>query len=228
MSATVTIDTIVRDLARSGLLFRGGFHPAQGTIDILHKGPVGTVVLIGNAGSAMWQPFQANPIAHDGLPNPLNRWIEQVVGSVAKKLGAQPAFAHEGPPFAPFLTWASQCDAVSPSPLGLFIHPDYGLWHAYRAALLFGAPLALPAPDKRASPCETCPDRPCTKACPVPGNDLIHNHVLGCAGSGLPEGENCRQHCCGSRRACPVGQAYMYDLAHRRFHMDAFLRSGGL
>ena len=33
------------------------------------------------------------------------------------------------------------------SPLGLLIHPDYGLWHGYRGALLFAA--TAHADDKR-------------------------------------------------------------------------------
>ena len=223
MNAPVTIDAVEGVFAPHGLFYRGGFKPAPGTLDIA----LGTVVLIGNAGSAMWASFQADPIAQDGRPNPLNRWIEKVVGSAADTLGAHPVYAHDGPPFIPFLTWAAQCDAVSPSPLGLFVNPDFGLWHAYRAALLFAASLNLPASDQRRSPCETCPDRPCTTACRVPGNDLVRDHVQGCAGSGLPEGQDCSRHGCGSRRACPVGRDYLYEPAHMRFHMDAFLRSGG-
>ena len=227
MNATISVEAIESVFAPHGLFYRGGFNPAPGTLDIAHGDAVETVILIGNAGSTMWSPFQADPIAQDGLPNPLNRWIERVVDSAAELLGARPVYAHR-PPFMPFLTWAAQGDAVSPSPLGLFIHPDFGLWHAYRAALLFTDALELPASDRRPSPCATCLDRPCTTACRVPGNDLIRDHVLGCAGSGLPKGQDCRQHGCGSRRACPVGREYQYEPAHMRFHMDAFLRSGGL
>ena len=228
MNATILVDAIERLFAPHGLFYRGGFNPAPGSLDIANDGVVGTIILIGNAGSAMWAPFQADPIARDGRPNPLNRWIEQVVGSAADSLGARPVYAHQGPPFLPFLTWAAQGDAVSPSPLGLFVHPDFGLWHAYRAALLFEEALELPTKDRRPSPCEACLDRPCTTACPVPGNELIRDHVLGCAGSGLPEGQDCWQQGGGARRACPVGCAYRYAPAHMRFHMDAFLRSGGL
>jgi hypothetical protein len=226
LSAPISIEAIDGAFAPHGLLYRGGFHPASRTLDF--DGAVGTIVLIGNAGSAMWSPFLADPIAHDGEPDPLNRWIERIVDSAARTLDARPVYAHQGPPFLPFLTWAAQCDAVSPSPLGLFVHPDFGLWHAYRAALLFEATLALPALDRRPSPCETCADRPCTTACRVPGNDLIRDHVQGCAGSGLPEGRDCRENGCGSRRACPFGQDHMYEPAHMRFHMEAFLRSGAL
>ena len=221
----VTVQAIARSLAPHGLIYRGGFDPVPGERG-LPVGPVGSIVLIGNAGSAMWMPFQAHPIYRDGLPDPLNRWIEQVVGEVAASLGARAVYAHQGPPFLPFLTWASRCDAVSPSPLGLFVHPDYGLWHAYRAALVFPRSIALSAPDERLSPCETCPGRPCTSACPVPGNDLIHNHVQGCAGSGRAEGDDCRQHGCTSRRACPVGREFQYIPDHMHFHMETFLRSG--
>ncbi len=29
-------------------------------------------------------------------------------------------------------------EGLKPSPLGLLMHPEYGLWHGYRGAILFG------------------------------------------------------------------------------------------
>jgi len=227
MTSRDTIEALERLLLPHGLITRGGFNPPSGRLDGFPDGSVGSVILIGNAGSTMWPSFRAHPIFEDGLSDPLNRWIEHVVGSIAATLDAHAVYAHQGPPYLPFLTWASRCDAVSPSPLGLFVHPDYGLWHAYRAALLFAAPIALPAPDRRPFPCDACRDRPCTSACPIPGNDLIQNHVQGCAGSGRPEGQDCRLEGCRSRRACPVGERFKYVPDHMRFHTEAFLRSHG-
>ncbi len=219
------IEAIKAELGRYGLVFRGGFNPDPGEMVGTFSSQIGTVVLVGNAGSAMWQAFQAQPIASDDAPDPLNRWIEEVVDEIALGLGARAVYAHNGPPFLPFLTWAARSDAVFSSPLGLFVHPDFGLWHAYRAALLFDDPVVLPARDLRPSPCIACAERPCTTACRVPGADLIRNHVLDCAGSENPEGKACRYDGCAARRACPLGRAYEYEPRHMRFHMDAYLRS---
>src|SRR4030095_137820 len=48
--------------------------------------------------------------------------------------------------------WAMRAEAVAPSPLGILIHPDYGLWHAYRGALAFAERLALPPRGARPLP----------------------------------------------------------------------------
>ena len=55
------------------------------------------------------------------------------------------------PPW-PFLTWARRGGAGHVSPLGLNIHPTYGLWHAYRAALLFPVEFDIPAAGARRPP----------------------------------------------------------------------------
>jgi hypothetical protein len=56
---------------------------------------------------------------------------------------------------------------VHSSPLGMLIHGDYGLWHAYCGALAFSRAIDLPGDSERPSPCESCRDRPCLTACPV-------------------------------------------------------------
>jgi hypothetical protein len=56
-------------------------------------------------------------------------------------------------PYLPFQRRAMRAEACYPSPLGLLIHPDYGLWHGYRGALLFAAAIELPPSGRRASPC---------------------------------------------------------------------------
>ncbi len=53
-----------------------------------------------------------------------------------------------------------------PSLLGLGINGTYGIWFAYRAAFLTTLPLpAIQHSPIRPSPCDTCPDKPCIKAC---------------------------------------------------------------
>lgn len=76
-----------------------------------------------------------------------------MVGPVAEALGATAVYPFQ-PPWQPFQRWAMRAEDVQSSPLGILIHPDYGLWHAYRAALLFDRPLEFPVRQTRASPCE--------------------------------------------------------------------------
>lgn len=149
---------------------------------------------------------------------------------IAFDLGPEPAvgalFPFGGPPYHPFVAWAKRAESVAESPLGMLIHPEHGLWHAYRGALLIEAELALPATEAHANPCDACVDRPCLTACPVgaftdPGYDVpvCAAHISSAAGG------SCIERGCAARLACPVGQTGQYEIAQQRFHMAAFLRS---
>ena len=110
------------------------------------------------------------------------------------------------------------------SPLGLNIHPTYGLWHAYRAALLFPVAFDLPTPSAGAHPCESCAGRPCLSACPVSAFDGKSYDVPACFKHiATPDGTPCMTQGCLARHACPVGQGFAYASAQAEFHMRAFL-----
>lgn len=113
-----------------------------------------------------------------------------------------------------------------PSPVGILIHPDYGLWHSYRGALLFAEAIDLPARDTRESPCASCEKRPCLSACPVGAFSGAGYDVPGCNAhlAKTPE-PSCMRIGCLPRHACPIGRDYRYEPAQARFHLQAFLRS---
>ncbi|MEZ5775791.1 MAG: hypothetical protein R3D33_14110 [Hyphomicrobiaceae bacterium] len=130
-------------------------------------------------------------------------------------------------PYQPFQQWAMRAEPVTPSPLGLLIHPEHGLWHAYRAALAFPDLVDdLPPRGEHPSPCATCVARPCLSACPVGAFDGRGYDVAVCVGhlrSGRPP--DCLAHGCHARAACPVGLTARYPHAQIRFHMAAFHRA---
>ncbi len=209
-------------LGQHGLILRGGFRPEPA--DGLPDG-TGTVLLVGNAGSAMWRSFSAARAAAAGPSrDPLDRWTEAVLTPLAATFGARVLLPFGGPPYWPFQRWAQRADDVHRSPLGLLIHPTFGLWHAYRGALLFERRLPLPALARTVSPCASCVARPCLATCPV--------------GAFTPAGyavERCREHVrydpdqscagagCQARAACPVGREFVYGEAQAAFHMAAFI-----
>lgn len=131
--------TVIKALERVGLSARGGFHPQRGDDVPLLAGeaPARTVVLVGSIGGSLWPAFRASPEYGDGLPDALDRWSRRVLTAVAEALEAEMVFPFGGPPHYPFQRWAERAEPVAPSPLGLLIHPEHGLWHAYRGALLF-------------------------------------------------------------------------------------------
>lgn len=210
---------ITRALEPHGLIPRGAFRPAAD--DGVPGNPV-VVVMVGNAGPALWRIFDdSRPPGAD----PMNRWTRDVLDDVAEDLGAAAHYPFDGPPWLPFQRWAQKAEAVFPSPIGMLIHPDHGLWHAYRGALAFGDDVdGLPRRDERASPCETCTGKPCLTTCPVAAFDGTRYDVVACAGHmRRPQGADCLDLGCRARRACPVGQDAVYDPAQARFHMEAFL-----
>jgi len=212
----MNLETVRNRIDQAGLAFRGAFNPADGD-------PGRTLVLVGFAGPVGWPAFAASPEAHDGGPDPLDRWSRRVVGALAADLGAKTLFPFEGSPYHPFQRWAQQAEPVHPSPLGILIHPDWGLWHAYRGALAFSELLDLPASDTRSSPCDSCADRPCLTACPVGAFSTSGYNVPACVDHiASPAGSECMDFGCRARVACPVGAEYRQDTDQASFHMRAF------
>jgi len=114
-----------------------------------------------------------------------------------------------------------------PSPLGLGIHPRYGLWFAYRLLLLSEEALLPESEDKQeaVSPCLSCQNTPCVTACPAEAVkfDSLFN-IQRCANHRLSENSSCERVCL-ARSACPVAQQYRYSAAQYEHHMLRALKS---
>jgi hypothetical protein len=110
----------------------------------------------------------------------------------------------------------------------LRIHPQHGLWHAYRFALALPASCdtadTVPSsPTPSTDLCATCSGQPCLQACPV-GAYTGATFLLDACASHLHsgQGEDCMQSGCLARRACPVAPGLRYTPEHAAFHMQAF------
>lgn len=214
-----------------GLALRGGFHPDEAeAVPVLISGRrPRTILLLGNVDARMWQAFSASPETQvlsdaEAELGPLDRWSLRVITELATELEAEPVFPFGGPPYFPFQRWALKSEPVWPSPLGMLIHRDFGLWHAYRGALCFAEELALPALEAASSPCESCSDRPCLSSCPVGAFGAGGYDVPRCAGHlATPAGADCMTLGCRARRACPIGVSSRYEPEQAEFHMSAFL-----
>ena len=162
---SVSLADVEAALRARGLAPRGAFHPVEGDgVSALPGGrAAGTLVLAGSVGMSLWARFVRE---RRDEADPLDRWSARVLGEIAARFDAAVVLPGDGPPHPPFLRWAQRAEPVHPSPLGLLIHPDHGLWHAYRGALAFAERLALPVRDTRESPCTSCRERPCLGACP--------------------------------------------------------------
>ncbi len=150
---------------------------------------------------------------------------------LAQAWSARALYPFGGPPHRPFVAWAKRAEPVAESPLGILIHPDYGLWHAYRGALAFAEVLTLPPRAERPRPCDACAEKPCLGACPVgafsaAGPDVVAYDVSACADHlEKPAGADCMAQACRARRACPIGREYLYEPGQAHFHMVHFLEA---
>ena len=184
------------------------------------------LILVGNAGSAIWRPFVDSPEYSDSLTDPMDRWSRRIGEDLARQLDGRAIFPWEGPPYPPFLDWASKAGQDYPSPVSLFVHPEYGLWQAWRFALALPQPLTGTASSSdEVSPCVNCP-QPCLDACPVEAFTSAGYRVEQCVDYLRADQKSaCREQGCAARHACPVGKAFSYEADHAQFHMTAFLQS---
>lgn len=234
-AGTSTIAAIDRHLAGTGLFVRGAFHPSpeDGVRRLADGRPAHTLVLVGNAGKELWRAFRA-AVADLSGKDPLDTWIDAHLERIASAVGAEIVHATRRP-WPPILRWALKAGGVFPSPIGMLIHPEYGLWHVYRAAFLFGEKLDLPSPARgegpgvRAwaeSPCDTCAEKPCLTTCPVDAFKPNAFDAQACVGHvESRKGRACATGGCLARRACPVGRAHAYVAEEGAFHMAAVVRT---
>jgi len=210
-----------RALAPHGLAAVGVFHPEPG--DGAPEG-VATLALVGARGDALWRVFTASAEFADGAADPLDRWSRRVLEQVAAELDAQALFPFGGPPHQPFQRWAARGEPAFPSPVGMQVSAERGLWVSYRGALGFAGRLAIARPAPRA-PCRGCP-APCQSACPVNAfAGGVYNVPRCVAHITSPAGAACRRQGCLVRHACPPGKAATPPGAQCGFHMEAFIRA---
>lgn len=216
------MDRVEAAARAAGLAFRGAFHPDAEDLPVGMA--AGTIAMLGMVSGEEWRAFAASPEYRDGRPHPLDRWSARVVTTLAGALGAAALFPFAGPPFLPFIRWAKRAESVHQSPIGMLIHPDYGLWHSWRGALAFRERLDLPPRDERESPCASCAQKPCLSACPVGAFDGTGAFDVRACGTHIrrPEGADCMKEGCLARRACPVGAANRYRPEQAAFHMRSF------
>lgn len=226
--------TIVRDLAAglstalaaNGLIPRGGFNFGRDeSPSDLGPAPARAVVLVGQAGAAAWRHFsQWRRDQPADTENPLDSWSRAVIDRIASKFDARAVYPSDKP-YLPFQQWAMRAEGLKPSPLGILMHPEYGLWHAYRGALLFDDKIPIQPPETVIHLCDACAGKPCLKACPVEAYSEAGFAYQGCLSHVRgPSGGRCREAGCLDRNACPYGAAYRYPAEMQAFHMAAFAR----
>jgi hypothetical protein len=211
-----------------GLVLLGSLHvkPADQVPNTAENRPARQLLMIGNGGSSIWPAFSQSPEYRDGRPDPLDRWSRRAGDELACELAGRAIFPFDGPPYPPYLSWAKRAGQVAPSRISMFVHAQFGLWHAYRFALALAEPLdSFKQVSEFISPCIDCEEKPCLKACPVDAFTGDIYRVDRCVDYLAADIESaCRKLGCEARRVCPAAREFTYKAAHARFHMDAFIK----
>jgi hypothetical protein len=205
--------------------------PEDGVTNIDAETPSVAIALFGNAGSSIWPYFSLSAEYADGKADPLNRWSERMGNELAMSLNGLALFPFGGPPHQPFLQWAKKAEALASSQIGMLIHPQYGLWHAYRFAIALPVSAIeisddrrLLAPPNHRHPCNDCSSQACLSACPVNAFTEGNYDVETCFRylDATPDAI-CHQTGCQARTACPEGKSHLYQPTHAAFHMKKFV-----
>ena len=207
------LEALTRDLAPFGLMVMG-YLP--------HPDVAGQSIILVGADRGFWAVFTDAPEYTDGAANPIDRFSKRILNGMAGALKGRCEFPSDGPPYAPFISWAQASGQFWQSPTGMLVHAHAGLMISIRGALI--VPQILPAIAPQDSPCSRCDLRPCINACPVNALSDQHfydvpackTHIASTAGSA------CMTDGCATRLACPISQSFDRPLSQSAFHMRSF------
>lgn len=197
------------------------------------------LLLFGNAGPGFWHaahqylgdhpiPIEEHPL--DQYASMVARqFMQREVGeNVAYQILYPGAFTVNLQSLGQLLGWHTS------SPLMIGIHPEYGLWSAYRVLMLANTDFASSLPESRhkaqltdrirtKSPCESCQTRDCVQVCPAQAMNEDGFDIERCLGYRKQINSRC-QNTCVARLACPVGSEYRYSAEQIHYHYSQSLR----
>ena len=186
-----------------------------------------SIVVIGNGGGAFWDGFKAHADAHPAWrdrSHPLNDFTRELISNeiVPKVIGqgvsCTPAFPFVGEATLNFIGLGKLAGLGGPSILGVLIHPVYGPWIAFRAALLLDVPLDHSGDAADFDPCPRCLPRSCIAACPASAVRFPAGwDIPACLTHRIEVEADCASRC-HSRVACVIGPEHRYPDDELAYH----------
>lgn len=190
-----------------------------------------SIVVVANGGGALWAALKRHAGENPGWferAHPLDDFTRMVVEKkVAPAIGARHSILFpflQGQRTLNFIELGKVAGVAGPSILGVLIHPKFGPWMAFRAAILVDELIDEPGEARQYDPCPSCTARSCISACPTgavvapTGWDIPR-----CVAYRIEHEADCMNRC-HARVACVVGPEHRYpddEIGHH--HGRAFV-----
>jgi epoxyqueuosine reductase len=174
------------------------------------------IVLIGHGGKSLWGRLQINA----ATPDPIDQYSQAAAIAFAKETLGENEYRLIYPSDEPIALQqlGTMAGWHTPSPLGLGIHPHWGLWYAYRAALLTNATLPVMVEPTPKRPCDRCLEKPCLSSCPAGAlSEARQISMDQCAAYRLSDTTSCGDRCL-ARMSCAVSNEHRYTLEQIQYH----------
>ncbi|HXR36630.1 MAG TPA: hypothetical protein VN754_11800 [Candidatus Binataceae bacterium] len=193
-----------------------------------------SIVVIGNGSGAFWESYRRHV---EGDPewarrdNPLDDFTREVIErDVAGPIRARGLRCTTAYPFVSdtgnlhFMELGRIAGLGGPSIIGVTVHPVYGTWIAFRAALLLEELIDEPGAALGFDPCPGCVPRSCIPACPVGAVSVQRAwDVDKCIGHRVEADPDCGAGCY-ARLECVLGPEHRYPADELRYHQERALR----
>ncbi len=106
-----------------------------------------------------------------------------------------------------------------PSPLGLDINFDFGVWFAFRGVMITKKNIPIVKPNAFLSPCLSCTSQECLKMCPVGAISIDQPFdIKTCGDYRFSKNSKCTDRCL-ERLSCPYKAEHRYEIEQTQYHM---------
>jgi hypothetical protein len=194
-----------------------------------------SIVVLGNGGGDFWAAFKRHAARNPGWrerENPLDDFTRDVVErevtvplrDAALRYTIIHPFMSNGPTLD-FVALGKAAEIAGPSILGVVVHPRFGPWIAFRAALLLDIEVEAPGEARGFDPCPGCVPRSCLSACPVGAVSFPAGwDVPKCLTHRVEVEPDCAGRC-HARAGCVIGPEHRYPDDELAYHQMRALRA---
>jgi epoxyqueuosine reductase len=192
-----------------------------------------SIVMIGNGGGAFWRAFKVYAAQRPGWlerENPLDDFtrdvVEKEIVAPIQDTGVRciTVYPFGNGPTLNFMQLAMLAGLAGPSIIGVVVHPQFGPWIAFRAALLLDCEVNHPGDAIGFDPCPTCSTRSCINACPAAAVSFPKGwDIPQCLAHRVEAYPDCADGC-HARMACVLGPDQRYPGDELTYHQQRALR----